>query len=105
MKRETLPPRRQCETFEFTCAKFNYTASIGYYPDGRVGEIFLSAGKAGTELHTSVRDAAIAVSFALQHGATIEQVGTAFTRTVEGSPEGPLGVLFDILAGRPKAVP
>ena len=100
MPRELLPQRRHSETFEFTDGKLTYTATIGYYPDGRPGEIFISAGKAGTAIHTFVRDGAIAISFALQHGCSVETIRTAFTRNADGVPEGPLGVLMDILVNR-----
>jgi len=100
MSREALPQRRACETFEFSDGRLTYTANIGFYPDGRPGEVFLYAGKAGTAIHTFVRDSAIAISFALQSGITVEQIRSAFTRNVEGEPEGPLGILMDMLAAR-----
>jgi hypothetical protein len=98
MTRERLPNRRSAERFEFTAGNVRYTAQIGSYPDGRIGEVFLNAGKIGTELDVIARDSAIAVSFALQHGATAEEITPAFTRRPDGSAEGPLGALFDLLA-------
>ena len=98
MTRERLPNRRNAERFEFTAGNVHYTAQIGRYPDGRIGEVFLNAGKIGTELHVTARDSAIAVSFALQHGATAEEIRSAFTRRPDGSPEGPLGALCDLLS-------
>ena len=98
--REILPQRRQCERFEFSDGKIRYVAEIGFYPDGRPGEIFLSANKVGTDIHTYVRDSAIAISFALQFGCDVETIRAAFTRRPDGSPEGPLGILMDMLAAR-----
>jgi hypothetical protein len=100
VSRELLPQRRRSETFEFSDGKVAYTATIGFYEDGRPGEIFLSAGKAGTLIHTYVRDGAIAISFALQHGCSVEAIRTAFTRNADGVPEGPLGILMDMLINR-----
>ncbi len=98
MGRELLPERRQCLTINFRHNNILFDATIGFYDDGRPGEVFLRAGKAGTAIHTYVRDSAIAISFALQHGVTVEQIRSAFTRDPDGVPEGPLGVLMDMIA-------
>ena len=102
MTRERLPNRRSAERFEFTAGNVRYTAQIGSYPDGRIGEVFLNAGKIGTELDVIARDSAIAVSFALQHGATAEDPIGLHAETGRRSAEGPLGALFDLLP-RPKS--
>jgi hypothetical protein len=45
-RRERLPNRRLGESFELEVAGLRYTATIGRFPDGRIGEIFLNNGKA-----------------------------------------------------------
>jgi hypothetical protein len=45
--RERLP----IETFELEAAGLRYTATIGRFVDGRVGEIFLSNHKSGQRRH------------------------------------------------------
>lgn len=97
MPREPLPNRRQTIRMQFWVGKIIYTATLGYYDDGRLGEVFLNAGKIGTESNVIARDSAIAISFALQHGCTVEMARTAFTRDADGNAEGPLGILFDML--------
>jgi hypothetical protein len=74
-----------------------YNGSIGFYADGRVGEIFLDCSKSGTEAQIASRDSAIIASFALQHGASLKSLRSALTRRPDGSAEGPLGVLLDLL--------
>lgn len=96
--REILPDRRRCATFTFAHDGLIYTATVGLYTDGRPGEVFLESNKVGTPVHVNMRDSAIAISFALQCGTTVEQIRAAFTRDAEGRPEGPLGVLMDLLA-------
>lgn len=98
MTRELLPQRRHGETFEFRHGPLVYTATIGRYQDGRIGELFLRSGKSGTDASLSAIETAIAVSFALQHGATIEQLRTAMPRTTAGTAEGVMGTLLDLLA-------
>jgi len=36
--RERLPNRRIGETFEFEVAGLRYTATVGRFPDGRIGK-------------------------------------------------------------------
>ena len=47
-ERERLPNRRIGETFELEVAGLRYTATIGRFPDGRIGEIFLNNHKSNS---------------------------------------------------------
>ena len=97
MSREPLPQRRRSETITYMVGGLTYNGSIGFYADGRIGEIFLDCSKSGTEAQIASRDSAIIASFALQHGASINSLRSALTRRPDGSAEGPLGVLLDLL--------
>ena len=96
--RERLPNRRLHELVDFEHGQFRCTAGIGRYADGRLAEVFLNVAKDGTALDTTGRDAAILASFALQHGASAEELRRALTRDAAGRPSGPLGTLLDLLA-------
>lgn len=93
--REVLPNRRFSETISFRHGVFDYRATVGFYPDGRAGEVFLNAAKTGVDLDVATRDSAIALSFALQHGCRIETICSAMTRDEQGRPAGALGILVD----------
>lgn len=102
MSRERLADRRRCETFVFehvTPGGYSqfYTASVGYYEDGSVGEVFISRGHSGTDVDIAIRDSAIALSLALQHGCPLELASAAFLRREGGAADGPLGTLVNIL--------
>ena len=47
---------------------------------------------------TLVRDSAIILSFALQHGADIESIRRALCRDGEGQALGPIAMALDVLA-------
>jgi hypothetical protein len=47
---------------------------------------------------TNARDAAIAFSFAVQHGADPEAIRRALCRDAKGNASGPLGAALDIIA-------
>ena len=96
--RERLPDRRPCETFEFDHRGIAYTASIGLYPDGRIAEAFIDGPKAGTDLQIAAKDSAVAVSIALQHGASVDELRHAMGRGGNGKPQGVIGALLDLMA-------
>ena len=75
--RERLPNRRRSENFTFEFDGLRFTATVSRFPDGRVGELFLNNHKAGNQVDTNARDAAILLSFALQHGADVEAIRKA----------------------------
>jgi ribonucleoside-diphosphate reductase alpha chain len=96
--RKRLPNRRAHELIDFSHDGLRYTAGIGPFEDGRLAEIFLDVGKAGTQLETVARDATITASLLFQQGASADTLRHAITRKGDGSAAGPLGALLDILA-------
>jgi hypothetical protein len=98
MSRERLSHRRLAETFDLEVGGLQYTATIGRFADGRIGELFLSNHKSNSAADTNARDAAIAFSFAVQHGADPEAIRHALCRDSQGRANGPLGVALDLIA-------
>jgi hypothetical protein len=56
-----LENRRACETFNVDCAGLRYIATVSRF-DGRLAEVFLTNGKAGSTSDTAARDSAIIAS-------------------------------------------
>ena len=98
--RQQLPNRRLSETFELEVAGLRYTATIGRFPDGRIGEIFLSNHKSNSAADTNARDSAIVCSIALQYGADPETIRRALCRDSQGRASAPLGAALDRIADR-----
>ena len=98
MTRERLSNRRPALTFDLEVGGLRYTATIGRYPDGRVGELFISSHKNDSSADTNARDVAIAFSFAVQHGADLDAIRRALSRDSRGNASGPLGAALDIIA-------
>jgi hypothetical protein len=97
-QRERLPNRRIGETFELEIAGLRYTCTIGRFPDGRLGEIFLHNQKSNSAADANARDAAIVFSIAVQHGADVETIRRALCRDSHGRASGPLGEALDCIA-------
>jgi hypothetical protein len=95
--RERLPDRRASESFTFEIDGLRFTATVSRFADGRLGELFLDNHKAGSQIGTLVRDGAIILSFALQHGAEPERIRQALARDSQGRALGPIGVALDLL--------
>jgi hypothetical protein len=96
-RRDRLPNRRPAETiaFERDGARFEMTA--GFYPDGRPGEIFLSADRANSLLDFLMSDAAILASLAMQYGAPLDQIRHSMKRDAAGKASSPIGAALDLI--------
>ena len=101
MSREPLPTRRPCETFNFTVGERSlpYSATFGFYDDGRVGEVFIDGPKSGTDARTNAKDAAIVLSHALQNGVSLDALRHGISRDDDGKALGPIGTALDLLSG------
>jgi ribonucleoside-diphosphate reductase alpha chain len=97
--RNRLPSRRPAESFDLEVGGLRYTATVGRFPDGTIGELFLSNHGTNRSADTAVRDGAIVLSIALQHGADLETIQRAVCRDSQGRASGPLGAALDIIMG------
>ena len=88
--RRRLPNRRAAETFEIEVGGLRYTATVGRFADGTIGEVFLNNHKSNSAADVNARDAAIAFPFAIQHGADPEAIRKALSRDSNGNASGPL---------------
>src|SRR5215471_16180715 len=86
--RRQYPDRQDNETFVFELGGLRFTATVGRFDDGQIGELFLKNYKAGNQADTNARDAAIVLSFALQHGADINAIRKALCRWVRARLKG-----------------
>lgn len=97
--REPLPLRRRSETFDlpFGGLQEPHTITIGYYDDGRIGELFINGGKSGEIVEAIARDSAVILSMALQHGVPLQTISKALTRDGQGNAQTIVGVVVDML--------
>lgn len=87
---QRLPARRASEPFSFEVGGLRFTATASRYTDGRIAELFLDTHKAGSSMATLVRDAAVILSLALQHGADLEAIRKSQCRDSDGRALGPV---------------
>jgi hypothetical protein len=97
MSRERLSNRRLAETWMFEIGGLRYTATVGRFPHGGIGEIFLQNTKPGSQSDSNARDAAVAASLALQFGCPLDVLRRAL-RDSQGRASSPLGAALDHIA-------
>jgi hypothetical protein len=98
MPRQRLQNRCASTLFDFTSMNMRFTASISRDAANNVAELFLDNHKQGSSIGTLVRDMALTLSFALQHGADIDSIRKALARDSFGRPLGPLAAALDAIA-------
>jgi hypothetical protein len=97
MTRQRLPQRRRSENFTLDCGGLRYSATVSWFPDGRIGELFLANHKSNSAADTNARDSAIVFSIAVQCGADPEVIRRALSRDRHDNATGPLGAALDVL--------
>lgn len=97
-QRRRLLDRRSSTNFEFEFWGLNFTCTYSRYPDGGLAEVFLDAGKVGTQVSAIVRDAAIMTSLALQFDCPGETARRAVSREGNGEASSPLGQALDLIS-------
>ena len=97
-ERRRLANRRACQHFAFTCNELCYVASVAFFADGGLAEIFISNSKAGSHSDAAAKDAAVVCSIALQHGVPVEVIRHALLRDSHGIASSPLGAALDLIA-------
>jgi hypothetical protein len=96
--RERLPNRRASQQLAFVCNDLKYIATVSFYPDGRLAEIFISNAKAGSHSDSAAKDSAVVCSIALQFSVPLDVIRHALLRDARGVASSPLGVALDLLA-------
>jgi hypothetical protein len=94
-QRDRLPNRRSAINSSFDRDGSSFAITAGYYPNGRLGEIFLNADRANSLLDFLMSDAAILASIALQYGASLDELRHAMKRDTRGAASSPIGAALD----------
>ena len=75
-----------------------FRLTVGTYPTGEVGELFVNADHANSMLDAFIGDAAIITSIALQQGVALETIRHAIKRDGRGNAASPIGAALDVIA-------
>ena len=86
-QRLKLPDERKSITHMFSIGGHEGYLSVGFYPDGRPGEIFITMAKEGSAVNGLLNSFATVVSLALQYGVPLETFVAKF-KDVRFEPSG-----------------
>jgi hypothetical protein len=93
--RKRPPNRREIETITFTFAGITHHGSVGVYPDdGEPAEIWLEAGKVGSDVQQAARSTAISSSLAIQHGCPLKTIKGALPKLHNNKAADALGTFL-----------
>ncbi len=86
-RRERLPDTRRSVTHKFSIAGHEGYITVGFYEDGRPGEIFISMAKEGSTIGGLMDTIGILTSIALQYGVPLDALVRKFEH-VRFEPSG-----------------
>ncbi len=86
--RKALTPTRDSITHKFTIDRHEGYLTIGLYPDGTPGEIFIKIAKEGSAISGMCQAFCRAFSIALQFGLPVDEAVTRF-KGMRFEPNGP----------------
>jgi hypothetical protein len=98
MSRTRLSDRRFAETVDMEHGGTRFTVTVGFYPDGRPGEVFTHGMRTGSSLDSLLVDACVAVSWLLQHGVHPSELAASMGRQGSSEPASIIGAVIDHIA-------
>jgi hypothetical protein len=92
--RQRLPDRRESRIFDFDCGRHHYIATVSFFEDGRLAEIFIDCPKPGSAIAEHAATSAVLASLLLQHGVPAATI----MHSISGPLATALAKAFDIIA-------
>ena len=80
-RRDRLPDTRESKTHKFNVAGHEGYITVGLYPDGRPGELFITMAKEGSTVGGLMDCFGTAISMSLQYGVPLEVLVNKFSYT------------------------
>lgn len=103
--RENLPARRACVNTTVEVGNFKMIMGVGFYDDGRPGEVFVSNTMTGTDFDAMSRDCAVVLSIAMQYGIPLDEIHKSLTKDSSGRPSSVMGELVrQLLSGEVRSM-
>jgi hypothetical protein len=103
MTRARLPDRRFAETVVLEHSGTRFMVTVGFYPDGRPGEVFTHGARSGSNLDALLADACVVVSCLIQHGVEPRDLAASMGRLGSAEPASIIGAVIDLAAAMSQA--
>ena len=101
MSRKRLPDRRQAETVDLWHGGRRYHLTIGEYPDGSPGEVFVHGATPGSDTDLLGDDIGVLISRLLQHGDSAAALAAGLGKLGNGQgPASLIGAIVGVVAAK-----
>ena len=98
MTRMCLPDRRAAETVALEHDGARFMVTIGFYPNGKPGEVFTHGARSGSNLDALLADACVVVSCLMQHSVDPAALAASMGRLGNTEPASIIGAVVDLVA-------
>lgn len=93
-ERTPLPGRRPNHSLEFEFEGLRYQLTVGFYENGRIGEVWLNGPRSDSALYHITQDACILISHLLQRFVSPELIEASLPRKPDGNPTSIIGAII-----------
>lgn len=76
--RERMPRKRNSSVHTYSIEGYEVVVTLGKYPDGDIGEVFIDLGKEGSDVAGWANAFSISLSLGLQHGIPADKMCHTF---------------------------
>lgn len=101
--RQPLLPRRKNQTIELVFEAVRYQLTIGFYENGRIGEVWLNGPRPDSALYHITQDACILISHLLQRFTSPHTLYDSLPRKADGAPASVIGAIIELLMSLPES--
>lgn len=102
-ERHPLSPRRKNQTFELVFENVRFQLTVGFYSNGRIGEVWLNGPRPDSALYHITQDACVLISHMLQRFVSPHTLFDSMPRKADGSPASVIGTIIELLMSLPEA--
>ncbi len=101
-ERQPLSSRRKNQSIELAFEGVRYQITIGFYQNGRIGEVWLNGPRPDSALYHITQDACVLISHLLQRFASPHALFDSLPRAPDGSPASVIGAIIELLMSLPE---
>lgn len=101
-ERQPLSPRRKNQSMELVFDGMRFQLTVGFYPNGRIGEVWLNGLRPDSALYHITQDACVLISHLLQRFTSPHTLFDSMPRKADGSPASVIGAIIELLLSLPE---
>jgi hypothetical protein len=101
-ERQPLSSRRKNQSMELVFDGIRFHLTVGFYDNGRIGEVWLNGPRPDSALYHITQDACVLISHLLQRFASPHALFDSMPRKADGAPASVIGAIIELLASLPE---